>query len=92
MKILRSKVLYISKQIINLDSSNTKLYPFLNFPSLTSMAHHQIVTTGIHALCNLDNIKNYYPTDSQGHEFVFFGRSNAGKSSLLNKLIRRNFV
>ena len=53
---------------------------------------NQFAVTGLHAICNFNNIRSTIPHKDDFQEFVFFGRSNVGKSTLVNKLIRREFV
>ena len=43
-------------------------------------------------MCNLDNIRRTIPHKNPVVEYVFFGRSNVGKSSLINSLIQKHFV
>lgn len=91
-KVIGKSVLYLSKQMQNIDLSQDKFFPFLNSAVIHSHALNQFTVTGLHAVCNIDNIRSTIPHKEDMQEFVFFGRSNVGKSTLVNKLIRREFV
>lgn len=91
-KIIGKSVVYLSKQMQNIDLGQDKFFPFLNSAMIHSQALNQFTVTGLHAVCNIDNIRNTIPYKDDIQEFVFFGRSNVGKSTLVNKLIRREFV
>lgn len=64
----------------------------MHSPIIHSQAIHQFAVTGIHAICNFTNIRGTIPYKEDIQDFVFFGRSNVGKSTLVNCLIRREFV
>lgn len=85
-------MIYVSKQLNKVDTNQAKFFPFLNSPQLQASAHQQITVKGIHAMCNWNNIRQFVPHNKPFQEFVFFGRSNVGKSSLINQLVRRDFV
>ena len=65
------------------------LFPFLNSPLLYSTAKQQIKFKDIHASLNARNIKAFLPHKKPCQEFIFFGRSNVGKSTLLNNLLQQ---
>jgi ribosome biogenesis GTP-binding protein YsxC/EngB len=85
-------VIYLSKYCSNIDTGQDKFFPFLNSPLIHSQAMSQFTTTGLHAMCNITNIRSTVPHKQDFQEFVFFGRSNVGKSTLINQLVRREFV
>lgn len=91
-KALANNVIYVSKQTVNIDTTQPKFFPFLGSNLIHATAHQQITVNSIHAMCNLDNIRYFVPHQKDFQEFVFFGRSNVGKSSLINSLVRKNFV
>ena len=91
-KVIGKSVVYLSKQMVNIDLKQDKFFPFLNSALIHSQALSQFTVTGLHAVCNIDNIRKTIPYKEDMQEFVFFGRSNVGKSTLVNKLIRREFV
>jgi ribosome biogenesis GTPase A len=92
MRSFSKNVIYISQKLGNIDTSQDKFFPFMNSPLLHSSAKNQFVIKNLHAICNLSNIRQYVPHKEDVQEFVFFGRSNVGKSSLINTLIRKDFV
>ena len=91
-KILQSGVVYASKQVFTTDLSQQQYFPFINSKIIESSAVQQFLVTGVHAICNLDNVRLTIPHKQPVNEFVFFGRSNVGKSTLINSLIQKNFV
>lgn len=54
-------VIYLSKQCAGLDLTQDKFFPFLNSPLIHSEAITQFTATGLHALCDLNNIRNTVP-------------------------------
>ena len=80
--------MHAAKQILPTADSK-QVFPFLNSSLIKAEALQQFTVTGIHAMCNLDNIKYTIPHRQRVQEFTFFGRSNVGKSTLINSLIRR---
>jgi GTP-binding protein len=92
MKAFGRNVIYISQKMASIDTSQDKFFPFLNSQLINSSAINQFAVKGLHAMCSLDNIRSYVPHKGDVQEFVFFGRSNVGKSSLINTLIRKDFV
>ena len=51
---------------------------------ISSTAQKEITVKGVHAVCNWPTIKQVVPHAVNYQEFIFFGRSNVGKSSLIN--------
>jgi GTP-binding protein EngB required for normal cell division len=56
---------------------------------LNSTAKKQIRLKKVYGIGNNKNIKSLVPHREPYHEFVFFGRSNVGKSTLLNQLLQQ---
>ena len=80
-KLLGRNVIYLSKQALEVDTNQAKFFPFLRSSLISSTAHEEIIVKGIHAMCNLTNVRDVVPHKQPFQEFVFFGRSNVGKSS-----------
>jgi ribosome biogenesis GTPase A len=91
-KLLGKSVIYVSKQLTEVDTTQQKFFPFLGNTMVASTAQQHITVKGLHAMCNWSNIKLWVPHGKDFQEFVFFGRSNVGKSTLINKLVRREMV
>ena len=60
-KIAQRSVIYLSQQFSAIDTTQDKFFPFLNSPLIHSQAISQFTTTGLHALCNITNIRNTVP-------------------------------
>jgi len=61
MKFVERNVIYLSKELSKIDINQSKFYPFINSPLINSNALNQFVVTGIHAMCDLSNIKYHVP-------------------------------
>ncbi len=69
-------------------TQSSTLFPYLNSKLVESYSKSIIRFKRVHAICNLNNINEETPIPPPTKEFIFFGRSNVGKSTLLNKLMQ----
>ena len=86
---MKRTVFHISKGLTNsLIEQPDSLFPFLNSSIVDQHAKTFIKFKQIHGLCNLSNLHLVIPHTGNPYEFIFFGRSNVGKSTLLNNLLQ----
>ena len=67
-------------------------FPFLNSHIIDQHAKKFIKYKRVHGICNLKNLDTIIPHEGNPYEFVFFGRSNVGKSTLLNNLMQSSIA
>jgi GTP-binding protein EngB required for normal cell division len=71
----------------NINSEEKRFFPFLNSRLFDASSQKKLSFDKIDAICDSKRILKFVLQRPPCNSFIFFGRSNIGKSSLINKLI-----
>lgn len=86
---MKKTVFHTSKAYLtNAFSQPDHLFPFLGSNIVDNYSKSIIRFKKVYATCNMRNINEVAPLPPPTKEFIFFGRSNVGKSSLMNKIMQ----